>query len=86
MDIKDIRENKPSKAELFCWFATSSRQVPMHFKFNVAGYMSPNSLPVAHTCFSTVDIPDYESKDDLKAKLEKALDPELVDLTDYQLA
>ena len=35
---------------------------------------------------SGTTFPIPETKDDLKAKLEKALDPELVDLTDYQLA
>ena len=79
-----LEEWKPSKAELFCWFATSSRQVPMHFHFMVYADYDLKRVPVAHTCFSRVDIPRYRSKDALKAGLEKAL--EYGDVTDYQLA
>jgi len=32
-----------------------------------------NALPVAHTCFNQIDLPEYESKVILKEKLEKAI-------------
>lgn len=31
--------------------------------------VSPDSLPVAHTCFNQIDLPEYESKEKLREKL-----------------
>ena len=56
-------------------FATSSRQVPTDFKFSVINYSGGlERVPVAHTCFSTVDVPNYRTEADLKKGLEKALE------------
>lgn len=76
---------EPSQAERFCRFATSSRQVPTDFNFNVINYSGGlERVPVAHTCFSTVDVPNYSDEATLKAGLEKAL--EFSDIKSYQLA
>jgi hypothetical protein len=31
-------------------------------------------LPIAHTCFNTIELPDYESYEELREKLVKAMD------------
>ena len=33
----------------------------------------PNYLPVAHTCFNLLDLPDYATKEKLKFKLLQAI-------------
>ena len=69
-----LGEWKPERAEKFCRFATSSKQVPTNFKFEVGYHFTLNRIPAAYTCFSTVHVPDYPSQAALKAGLQKALD------------
>ena len=36
-------------------------------------FCSPYSLPVAHTCFNQLDVPEYPSKEIMKEKFLKAI-------------
>lgn len=42
-------------------------------KIKVCRHLSKDEFPRAHTCFFTLDLPPYESKEILKQKLETAM-------------
>jgi len=42
-------------------------------KFSLSKAFDRNSLPAAHTCFNSIDLPDYESEEILKEKLMYAV-------------
>ena len=45
------------------------KQLPL----KISKVSNKNALPVAHTCFNQIDLPEYDSKIILKEKLEKAI-------------
>ncbi|OAF69975.1 hypothetical protein A3Q56_02278 [Intoshia linei] len=53
-----------------------SNTVPGHrlFSINIVESMSQDSLPVAHTCFNRLDLPNYQSYQLLEEKLTKAVE------------
>uniref|UniRef100_A0A0C3TDI4 HECT-type E3 ubiquitin transferase n=1 Tax=Guillardia theta (strain CCMP2712) TaxID=905079 RepID=A0A0C3TDI4_GUITC len=61
-------------------FVTGSSQVPsggfqtLEPKFNVQlNFAPPSHLPVSHTCFNTIELPDYRSFEQLQDRLALAL-------------
>ena len=42
-------------------------------KFQVHKLSSKDSLPQAHTCFNQLDLPEFETEDDLREKLLLAI-------------
>ena len=79
--------DKEQKARLL-YFATGSSQVPSggfanllgnggrveKFRLSDASYLEVNSLPRAHTCFNTIDVPRYPSYKVLHDKLLFAIE------------
>ncbi|KAL4482579.1 hypothetical protein ABPG72_005822 [Tetrahymena utriculariae] len=65
-------ENEIIRAN-FLFFLTGSFKVPYggfkNYPLKIDRGISPDSLPVAHTCFNQIDLPEYESKEKLKEKL-----------------
>ncbi|EAS06148.2 HECT domain ubiquitin transferase (macronuclear) [Tetrahymena thermophila SB210] len=65
-------ENEIIRAN-FLFFLTGSFKVPYggfkNYPLKIDRGVSPDSLPVAHTCFNQIDLPEYESKEKLKEKL-----------------
>ncbi|KAI0228425.1 putative E3 ubiquitin-protein ligase HERC4 [Lamellibrachia satsuma] len=62
----------------FLFFLTGSDRIPIHgmkamkmFIQSTAG--GTDYLPVAHTCFNLLDLPQYDNKDTLRAKLLQAM-------------
>lgn len=66
-------------------FVTGTSRVPMNgFKelygssgpqpFTIEKWGSPSNLPRSHTCFNRLDLPPYESYQELKDKLIKAIE------------
>ena len=66
-------------------FVTGTSRVPMNgFKelygsngpqpFTIEKWGNPNSYPRAHTCFNRLDLPPYESYQQLRDRLIKAVD------------
>ena len=66
-------------------FVTGTSRVPMNgFKelygsngpqpFTIEKWGTPNSYPRAHTCFNRLDLPPYESYQQLRDRLIKAID------------
>jgi len=66
-------------------FVTGTSRVPMNgFKelygsngpqqFTIEKWGSPNNLPRSHTCFNRLDLPPYESYQELREKLVKAIE------------
>lgn len=66
-------------------FVTGTSRVPMNgFKelygsngpqpFTIEKWGAPNNLPRSHTCFNRLDLPPYESYQELKDKLIKAIE------------
>ena len=41
--------------------------------FNIHKSFGKNSLPTAHTCFNQLDLPAYDTEDELKEKLLLAI-------------
>jgi hypothetical protein len=56
----------------FLVFVTSQSVVPDEIIFRCTG--SRESLPVAHTCFSRLDLPDYLTAETLQERLSYCLD------------
>lgn len=58
-------------------FVLGSFKVPYggfkNFPLKIERGISPESLPVAHTCFNQIDLPEYPSKEILKDKLSVAI-------------
>ena len=62
----------------FLLFLTGSDRVPMFGfmsskKLTIQKTGDPNYLPVAHTCFNLLDLPEYATKEKLKYKLLQAI-------------
>ncbi|KAL2313625.1 E3 ubiquitin-protein ligase pub3 [Schizosaccharomyces pombe] len=66
-------------------FATGTSRIPVNGfrdlqgsdgprKFTIEKAGTPDQLPVAHTCFNRLDLPDYPSKDTLHEKLSLAVE------------
>ena len=60
----------------FLVFATGSPSLPREanaFEIQIRAQPKSNSLPVAHTCFFHVDVPDYDSEEEFITKLMTAI-------------
>lgn len=66
-------------------FVTGTSRVPMNgFKelygsngpqlFTIEKWGTPANLPRSHTCFNRIDLPPYESYQDLREKIIKAIE------------
>lgn len=63
--------------KLFCFITGSSRIPANGFKefCEITGYPLKieagdiNGLPMAHACFNTIDLPPYQSEDEMKSKI-----------------
>eukprot|EP00210_Caulerpa_lentillifera_P005107 g4879.t1 len=76
-----IEELDKESLALLLQFVTGTSKIPLdgfaHLqgisgpqKFQIhKSYVSTNRLPSAHTCFNQLDLPEYESKDQLKSRL-----------------
>ena len=75
--------SEEEKAQLVMFFSGSSK-VPLGGfanlqgmrglqKFNVGRAAGTTSLPAAHTCFNTIDLPEYENAEVLRDKLLMAI-------------
>ena len=56
------------------WSTGGYAAAPINIFFVAAGSSSAMPLPVSHTCFNQVDMPDYPSEDELRAKLLLAIE------------
>ncbi|EGR30732.1 ubiquitin- hect domain protein, putative [Ichthyophthirius multifiliis] len=62
----------------FLFFATSSFKVPFggfqNFQITISNKkLDKQSLPISHTCFKEIELPEYESKEIMKEKFQIAL-------------
>ena len=75
--VGEMTENEKAS---FVMFFSGSSKVPLEGfaalqgmrgiqKFSLNKAFDRNSLPAAHTCFNSIDLPDYESEDILREKL-----------------
>ena len=76
--IETIKEMNEQERRQFCLFVTGTVQPGLEtagtwITVNDAYSIDRNSLPEAHTCFNTLDIPNYRSKEVLKQKLLLAI-------------
>ena len=82
-----VREMSPEdRSKLLC-FGTGSARLPATGFGSLSGYQGEEHLftvarvhggdvgrlPTAHTCFNTIDLPEYESYATLRAKLQQAI-------------
>ena len=44
-----------------------------NFKFKIEKMYNSDNLPIAHTCFNQIDLPEYENIEKMKEKLLKAI-------------
>ena len=71
------RELSEEDKRMFLLFLTGSDRIPargmesVHITIQRTG--DPNCLPVAHTCFNLLDLPEYETREKLKFKLRQAI-------------
>lgn len=65
-----------SNLEKLLMFITGSPKVPGNGfrKIKIQPGGGKNRLPVAHTCFNTIDLPEYETEDELNSKFMIAID------------
>ena len=77
--IRDIIGSKDSFwLRTFLFFATASETLPRapqpeNIRFVAMSRSAADRLPVAHTCFNTIDMPLYPSCEELEAKLDLAI-------------
>merc|ERR1712106_140688 len=71
-ELSDENKNK------FLLFLTGSDRIPIagmsSVKITIQMTKDTNFLPVAHTCFNLLDLPDYGTKEKLKFKLLQAIE------------
>jgi ubiquitin-protein ligase E3 A len=67
----------PAERLLFLKFATGTDRSPLGGLANVRLVVQrgadPNRLPVAHTCFNTLTLPDYRTKGTMKSRILRAI-------------
>lgn len=81
-----VRGMTPLEHRKLLRFATGSPSVPVEgfshlrnngnitlFTISTGYFVNSNSLPVAHTCFNSIDLPDYPSAQILREKLTLAI-------------
>jgi hypothetical protein len=66
--IQELTPIQLRRLVLFIHGAVSNKPIKVNHS-----YRSPSHLPVAHTCFGSVDLPDYPDYATFKSKLETAL-------------
>ncbi|XP_054892414.1 probable E3 ubiquitin-protein ligase HERC3 isoform X2 [Poeciliopsis prolifica] len=72
-------ELKESQKNTFLWFVTGFERVPIlgldkiKMKIKVKTTQDDQYYPATHTCFSTLELPPYSTKDVMRAKLTEAL-------------
>lgn len=60
----------------FIQFVTGSPKIAVfngNFSITIEKVYDVNCLPVAHTCFNTLDLPEYSTRDILEKKLMTAI-------------
>ena len=84
LPARSIELTRDEKAK-FLQFVTGTSRVPMNgFKelygsngpqlFTIERWGNPNSFPRAHTCFNRLDLPPYESYQQLRDRLIRAIE------------
>jgi ubiquitin-protein ligase E3 A len=72
-----FRELSPELKKKFLVFTTGTDRAPMGGLGNVVITIrraeNPAGLPVSHTCFSLIELPEYQSKDEMRRKLTVAI-------------
>eukprot|EP01054_Gregarina_sp_Poly1_P003458 Gregarina_sp_Poly_1__3457@NODE_1_length_32023_cov_193_025347_g0_i0_p1_GENE_NODE_1_length_32023_cov_193_025347_g0_i0NODE_1_length_32023_cov_193_025347_g0_i0_p1_ORF_typecomplete_len5828_score1014_55HECT/PF00632_25/2_6e107DUF913/PF06025_12/3_4e26DUF908/PF06012_12/5_3e26UBA/PF00627_31/1_9e06UBA/PF00627_31/1_3e04UBM/PF14377_6/1_4e04UBM/PF14377_6/0_86UBM/PF14377_6/21UBM/PF14377_6/1_5e05UBM/PF14377_6/3e02UBM/PF14377_6/4_6e03DUF3525/PF12039_8/0_24_NODE_1_length_32023_cov_193_025347_g0_i08217565 len=79
-----LEEMEQNQLATFLQFATGTSRVPLGGFQNLMGMRGPqrfvivkaygrDRLPAAHTCFNQLDLPDYETRDQMKQKLLLAI-------------
>ena len=76
--VREIEATDPNFVPQLMIFWTSSRTIPTdidtnNMKISVQNGRSTGRLPSSHTCFNTIDLSVYPSKQALKRKLEQAV-------------
>lgn len=74
--LEVVRSFTEVEARRFLLFATASSALPepdRPIKFQKKGGASSASLPVAHTCFSRVDMPDLRDQSEVERRLRVAV-------------
>ena len=64
------------KMNLFIQFVTGSPKITVfnsNFSITIEKVYEVDCLPVAHTCFNSLDLPEYATKDVLERKLLMAI-------------
>lgn len=73
-----FRELSDENKKKFLLFLTGSDRIPIagmsSVKITIQMTKDTNFLPVAHTCFNLLDLPDYGTKEKLKYKLLQAIE------------
>ena len=63
---------------MFLRFATGTDRTPvgglMDVKLTIQRTGDPTKLPVSHTCFNILGLPDYPSKEEMRKKLLIAIE------------
>ena len=71
------RELKEEEKRKFLLFLTGSDRIPARgmesVQITIQRTGDVNCLPVAHTCFNLLDLPEYATKERLKFKLRQAI-------------
>jgi len=73
-----FKELSADQKKKFLLFLTGSDRIPIagmsSVKITIQMTKDTNFLPVAHTCFNLLDLPDYGTKEKLRYKLLQAID------------
>jgi hypothetical protein len=71
-----FREMSLELKKKFLVFTTGTDRAPMgglgKVVITIRRAENPAALPISHTCFSLIELPDYRSKDEMKRKLTLA--------------
>ena len=76
-----MRQLTPKDWSAFFYFASAQKRYPLSKKITVVpNNQSTAHLPVAHTCFSSVEMPLYKTVEEMKEKIEKAIQCNVMEL------
>ncbi|KAJ3614594.1 hypothetical protein NHX12_018165 [Muraenolepis orangiensis] len=79
-DLEKVFHNFPLEKKMrFLLFLTGSDRIPIHGMGSLCIVMQSTAaelhyLPVAHTCYNLLDLPQYQSKEMLRCRLTKAIE------------
>lgn len=61
----------------FLFFYSGSFKIPFEgfrkYKLKITRTSNTKSLPIGHTCFNQIELPDYKDKDNMRKKVEYAI-------------